>query len=228
VGPDAQSTSAFGVIFGATAAPMTNMTVGVSYSLKNTYTYKGVIDLGALNASPSGVKDIPAGDPSVLNAGVAYKMADWKFAVDYSRIFWTKSVAEGEELGWTDQGIIGAGTEYSRGDWAFRMGFNYGKSPIDTTETTPGTISGVPATKQTITLMNLAAFPAIAEAHLSAGAGYKFSPGLNADLAFVYSFSKTLARTGSGVNPGTVTSGTYTYTAKVSQWAIAAGLGYQF
>jgi long-chain fatty acid transport protein len=227
---DAKGASAFGVTFGATAKPLDNLQVGVSYTIKNKYTYKAVIDLSQLNGTAATPNDIHAGEPAILNAGVAYEMSGWKFSADYWRIFWSKTEGQGS-LGWMDQSVFGVGANYAMNDWDFSAGFNYGKSPIDVTETST-TLSGVTATNQTISLMNIAAFPGISEAHLGGGAGYKVSSSVRAELSFVYTFSKTLKRTATtgGASPttGTVGANNYAYTGKVSQWALGLGLSYLF
>lgn len=230
-GPAPHGDTSFGAIFGVSAEPIANLTIGATYQLKTTQTHEKVLDLGALSGVPTGLKPLDSGEPQQLGVGVAYDYSDWTFTADYRLLCWNST--EGyKQLGWQNQSVIALGTQYKMNDWAFRLGFNHGNSPIEdkTGETiaTPTTISGVTVYPQSISLLNMGAFPAISATHLAGGMGYNLTADLSLDAAFVYAFKKTAVRSGTGSSPLTGAAGAYTYTARVSQWSAAAGLSYRF
>jgi long-chain fatty acid transport protein len=232
-GPAAHGATAFGAIIGVTSKPIESLSFGATFQQGTTETHKNVIDLAKLLGTPSGtLHEIKSGEPDQLGLGLAYTgITNLKLLLDYRLIWW--STTEGlRELAWKNQHVLAFGTEYWLDALALRLGFNWATSPIENVgselATTMTTISGIPVSAQSISLFNVAAFPGISRTHLTAGAGYKITEDFQADLAFLYAFKNTLTRTGVGVNPTTGGAGAYTYTGRVSQWLIAAGMSYRF
>ncbi len=123
--------------------------------------------------------------PAEIGIGLAYKMAQHKFAFDYKQIKW--SDAKGySDFGWEDQDIYAFGYEYSADNWAVRAGYNYASSAV------------VSNANPMLNMLNLLGFPATAETHYTLGGTYEFSNQFSIDLAYAYSpeTSKTFSLAG--------------------------------
>jgi long-chain fatty acid transport protein len=109
-------------------------------------------------------------------------------------------------LGWSDQWVLKVGAEYAPGavkGLKLRAGYDYGKSPLDETRA-----------------FESIAFPAIAEHHITLGAGYETGKWA-VNLAGVYSPESKL----SGSNPA---QGILAYDVTMSQLAFELGAAYRF
>ncbi|WP_456451981.1 OmpP1/FadL family transporter [Hydrogenimonas sp.] len=166
--------------------------VGFGFSAGLTYDFSNGLILGAVYKSPikmryEGVLSKATfqimGDtleqPAEYGVGFDYSRGRHTLAADYKRIGWG-SVTGYEEFAWRDQDVYAVGYEYATPEWALRVGYNYAKTPIRT----------LPPSKAVLNLLNLVGFPATAEAHYTAGAGYRIDAGTSMDLAFVYAPNK--------------------------------------
>jgi long-chain fatty acid transport protein len=114
--------------------------------------------------------------------------------------------ANGWNLNWDDQLVVKVGAEYQlpmMKALRVRAGYNYGAAPIDPDRA----------------FENIA-FPAIAEHHVTLGAGYEFGK-LAVNAAFMYSPEASFK----GANPS---AGIVSYEAKMTQTAFELGVTYGF
>ena len=154
--------------------------IGLAYDLGN-----GLI-LGAKYRTPiamrysnsAGGKDLELQQPGEFGAGFSYRYERHTLAFDYKRIQWG-SAAGYKSFGWHDQNVYAVGYQYMTEAWALRLGYNRGKSPIDTTRTAGWQ-----------DYLNLLGFPATSENHYTLGASYRMNRKCTIDVAAVYSPKK--------------------------------------
>lgn len=210
-----------GAQFGVTYVVAEGWQAGASYQTHVKIDYPNIIDLdqfGGLMGTPG--DDIRTEQPGELGLGVSYATGDWLFLVDYRWIAWSSSQGF-RELGWQDQHAISLGVQRAFGAWKLRAGFNYAKSPINDASGESGTttIDGHVVGKSAVSILNMVAFPALAHAHITVGAGWDISPTLSLELAAMYSPKATVTRSGTDL-----TATAFNYRGEVSQWSIGAGL----
>jgi len=224
---------AFGGTFGLHANVVENLSVGASYSMKTNLKIKELVDLdgfgpGTGSAVTAGaLDDVTIQEPDEVNVGVAFQATeDLILAVDYRLKRWAASETF-NDLGWTDQHVIALGAQYQMGEWALRSGVNYGKSPIEDKtgqlDTPVVDMEGHTVFPSSVTLLNMASFPAISEWNLSAGVGWAVSSALDLDMAFVYSPSKTVSHSGTNF-----ASAAYTRSGTMAQWSLGMNAAYRF
>ncbi|MEZ4222997.1 MAG: outer membrane protein transport protein [Polyangiaceae bacterium] len=117
------------------------------------------------------------------------------------------------QMRWRDQVVAAVGAEYSVvADVALRIGYNYGKSPVE-----PDGINPL--------------FPAVSEHHLTLGAGARVLAGLGFDAAVEYSPKNTVssnAQNQMALQPGTNTPSGYSFDVAMSQLTVHLGARYLF
>jgi long-chain fatty acid transport protein len=171
---------------------------------------------------PAGQDTIQFNQPDVVTVGVAVKPLDaLTVAADVEWIHWTTSNGQNYplytsdvattgampwNLNWSDQWVFKVGAQYRVIDpLVLRAGYNYGKSPLDPSRA----------------FENIA-FPAIAEHHITFGAGWDITRQVGLNLAAMFVPQATL----SGSNPQQQYIASYTTT--MSQFALDLALAYRF
>jgi long-chain fatty acid transport protein len=224
----------YGASVGVQYRPVDLVTLGLAYESKSSFEDFS-FDVPAqtnvvVGMNPGGqpiLMDFAAGQetldfdqPQVVTAGAAVRpLEGLTLAADVEWIDWTQTngkdkpqvtsdpnatAAQAWNLGWDDQVVLKLGGEYAATKTVkVRAGYNYGKMPLDASRA----------------FENIA-FPAIAEHHFTAGAGYAFS-GLTVNAAVMYSPESKL----SGGNAGQQIA---TYETKMSQLAFDLGVSYRF
>lgn len=194
-------------------------------------------NIGEPGTNPAALSDITVNQPAEAALGIAFRPSDnFKVTFDYRYIAWSKTSGYGEnDLGWSDQHVLAVGGQYSMDKLALRMGFNYGASPIKNIAGENGeekySFQGTNIYRWGQTLLNLVAFPGVAQANLTLGAGYQITDALFADLGFQYSFSSQITHTGTSTTFGNKFQGgnpNYSFAVDSKQWSLAAGVGYRF
>lgn len=150
--------------------------IGMAYDFQN-----GLI-VGAKYRTPISMSyDISGGgefrleQPGEFGVGFSYSYEAHTIAFDYKNIQWGS--AEGyKNANWKDQSVYAVGYRYSMDNLSLSLGYNYGKTPIDTHKASAIT-----------NYMNLLGFPATSEHHYTAGISYKIDNSLSIDLATIYS-----------------------------------------
>lgn len=225
----ASSATDFGAQFGVAVRPMENMTIGVTYLTRTSFLYKGLIAIDNFgpNANPANTpNDFTLDQPDEIAAGISYSpIPELTIAFDYRNIGWSR--AEGyQEFGFSTQNVVSIGGEYKMEEWRFRAGFNYAATPLAnvTGENGATTINlqGHQVFAQSISLLDVFAFPGITTSSITAGVGYSFGHLVDVNVAGIISPSATLTRSGTGAQ------GAYNYSTSVSQWAVVASASASF
>ena len=221
-------TSAFGLggTLGLRYAPLKWLALGAAYESKSTFQDFAVQVPAHTVQTPTGPVAAPAGidkltfdQPQAVTVGFAANpYAPLTLAFDVQWINWAQtngaslpvysqqSGAMPWNLNWGNQVVFKMGAQYKvNRTLALRAGYNYGKSPLDSTRA----------------FENIA-FPAIAEHHVTGGFGLNLSDKFAMNFAAMYVPTATL--TGSNPNPQMIAS----YTTTMSQFAIDANVAYQF
>ena len=156
--------------------------IGIAWKITDSFRvgamYKSAISM-RYNGS-NGANNLDLEQPQQYGVGISYSYTHHTVAFDYKEILWSE--ADGySNFGWQDQKVYAVGYQYdSFNGWVFRMGYNYGKSAIDTSHKT-----------NLQNYLNLLGFPATSEQHYTVGGSFDISDSTNIDIAFVYSPTKT-------------------------------------
>jgi len=201
---------------------------GAGFTLGLLYKFNEMLNLGASYESHTWMnrhynyKDVAPciDEPQVVNFGVALKPInnfEWTYGTRY--INWTgvKILADTPAkggFGWGDQWVFATGAEYTFKDkknndkLKLRLGYNYGKSPI-----------------QSSVVFANALIPVIMEHHLTTGFSYFLTKNLLLDFVWEHHFKNVMADNGAGDFYSVAGNGTkITASAEV----ISVGLGYKF
>ena len=113
-------------------------------------------------------------------------------------------------MNWKDQWVVKLGAQYKVLEkLALRAGFNYGKMPLDPSRAFENLV-----------------FPAVAENHFTAGAGYAVTPAIDLLLAGMYSPTAKISGTNAGPPPGGQLIASYS--TQMSQYQIDLGATFKF
>ncbi len=234
-----QSTRAADAKFGVGAQagvalkPAKGLDIGVTYQTRSKLGFKNMIDWGVLTTGTStGLSPITVTQPTELAAGISYSITDtWRVAFDWRYIGWRGAAGYGD-LGWTDQNVFALGTQYQLDKLALRAGFNYAKSPIESRTGTNGlgnyNFQGTTLPTVLVDRLNMIAFPAMGQSHITVGAGYAVSSDIDLDLAFLYMPKVTTVRSGTTLVTPPSTLGPYSLTTELTQWSVTVGGTYRF
>ena len=219
--------SAFGIgaTIGAKITPMKILTIGLAYETKSFFQ-----DF-AYN-TPAGVDKLTFNQPGVLTGGVAVRPLEMLLvAADVAWIDWptsnganlpayskNSSGAIPWNMNWSGQVVFKIGVEVTPVEWlALRAGFNYGKKPLDASRA----------------FENIC-FPAIAESHITLGAGFNLGKHVAVNLGAMIApevsitGSNPLPPQGTPGYPGPYGQGIQSYTTSMSQFGLDAGIAYKF
>jgi long-chain fatty acid transport protein len=219
--------SAFGLgaTLGVKITPVKILSIGLAYETKSFFQ-----DF-AYN-TPAGVDKLTFNQPGVLTGGVAVRPIEMLLvAADVEWIDWTStnganlpafsqnsSGAMPWNMNWSSQVVFKIGVQVTPLDWlALRAGFNYGKNPLDSSRA----------------FENIC-FPAIAESHITLGAGFDLGKHVAINLGGMYAPSVSLSGSnplppmGTPGYPGPYGQGIASYTTTMSQLGIDAGVAYKF
>ena len=198
-------------------------TVGAGFTLGLLYKFNDMISLGTSYESHNWqghhykYKDcLPYIDePPIINAGISIKpIKDLELTYDTRFINWTDvKIAENSPdnggFGWKDQWVFAVGSEYTtfKDKLKLRLGYNYGRSPI----------------QRDVVFAN-ALLPVIVEHHLTTGFSYYITKALSMDFAWEHGFKNSMSDKG-GDAADAIGTGTKV-TAAVD--ILTLGLGYKF
>ena len=221
----AASAFGLGATLGVKATPIKMLTIGLAYETKSFFQ-----DF-AYN-TPAGVDKLTFNQPGVLTLGAAVRPLEMLLvAADVEWIDWgstnganlpafsqNASGAMPWNMNWSSQVVFKIGVEVTPLDWlAVRAGFNYGKNPLDASRA----------------FENIA-FPAVAETHLTLGAGFNLGKHVAINVGGMWapsvsiSGSNPLPPMGTPGYPGPYGQGIASYTTSMSQFSLDAGIAYKF
>jgi len=156
--------------------------LGVVYHFENGLKVGGVYQTPIsmeYHANTPWVENLKLEQPQEYGVGFSWQSGVHTVAMDYKRINW--NTAEGyKNFGWNAQNLFAVGYEYHIERGALRVGYNYAKSPIDTTKAQP-----------LQNYLNLLGFPATSKEHYTLGGSYSIAKHYTMDFATVYSPEET-------------------------------------
>ncbi len=219
----------FNPAFGGAASFPSAGSFGYGATLGITYQASKLVTLGAAYETKSFFQDfeftvggqkakLAFDQPQLATVGVAIRPVEWLLvAIDGQWINWsdtmgknlpkfTQPAGNNFDMNWEDQFVLKAGVEWAcrlHHPLKLRLGYDYGKSPVDASNAYASIL-----------------FPAIAEHHVTVGAGYDLGKVL-VNFAFVYSPESKI----SGANQ---TQGIVAYETKMSQTQVELGASYRF
>ena len=200
-----------------------DITAGAGFTLGLLYRYNEMLSLGASYESHNWQQHhhkyedcLPYIDePPIVNVGISIKpIKNLELTYDTRYINWTdvklaRLTPSQGGFGWRDQWVFAVGSEYTtfKDKLKLRLGYNYGRSPI----------------QHNVVFAN-ALMPVIVEHHLTTGFSYFFTKDLSLDCAWEHHFRNVMADYG-GDSGDVIGTGT-----KVTAAAdvISVGLGYKF
>jgi len=186
--------------------------------------------------------DLTLEQPWELAVGFAYDpVKTMTITMDYRYIPWSGTKGYGE-FGWSDQTVIALGAEVRKEAWKFRFGYNHADNPlakVDPNEWGMGTVNiqGHTVFKQSLSMLNTVAFPAITTTHFTAGLGYAFSEDLTMNASVVYAPKVTYIAQGRLVpnlgqpdaKYGNIDASLpYAYKTSMTQLSFTYGMNYRF
>jgi len=199
--------------------------------------------------NPNNLDDLTMEQPWEIAIGAAYELTEQvTITGDYRYIAWGQ--ADGyKDFGWENQSVYALGFEFRPNkQFRFRGGYNYADSPLKNESGEIGSllndVQGSYVFNQSISMLNIVGFPAIATTHFTLGAGYDFTENLTLDGAFMYSPETEVTRSGA-LLPGAsslvddvtgLPTGIhipaldmdYEYTTKMEQMTLSLGVNYRF
>jgi long-chain fatty acid transport protein len=237
---DSTSALGFGVTLGATFKPVKDLTIGLAWESKSSFgNFEWDIPSHAVvtdpTTSPPGMTTVAGGtdsldfdQPQMVTLGAAYRVIEpLLVAADVEWINWSSVMGKNQpkysndiaiptgtgstafNMNWSDQVVVKVGAELAATkELKIRAGYNYGKTPLD----------------EKRAFENIA-FPAVAEHHITLGAGYDIGK-LTVNVAGVYSPEAKISGANAAMPPaGQAIPG---YESKMSQVAVDLGLAYKF
>jgi long-chain fatty acid transport protein len=232
---DSTGAFGFGVTLGATFKPVKDLTLGLAWESKSSFgdfswdvaphTVMVPTPTGPTPMAAAGGTDkLDFDQPQVVTLGASYRVIEpLLVAADVAWINWSSTMGKGQpkytndtsltgtgsqsfDMNWSDQVVVKVGAELAATkELKIRAGYNYGKMPLDKARS----------------FENIA-FPALAEHHVTLGAGYDIGK-LTINVAGVWSPEAKLSGTDSSPS-AMITS----YETKMSQVAVDLGLAYRF
>jgi long-chain fatty acid transport protein len=217
-----------GVTVGLKLNPSKQVSIGFAYETRTSFQDFSFDVPAHTGMTPGGPYPFPGGtdkltfhQPSVISAGLAVKvLPTLLLAADFQQIGWNQTNGANQpafssdtratgsmpfNMTWKEQAVIKVGAEYQAlPALKVRCGWNYGQNPLDPSRA-----------------FENVAFPAIAEHHLSLGAGYALSDALAINVAAAYAPKVTIT----GANPE---QGITWYTTSMSQLALDLGVAWKF
>jgi len=219
---DSQGAFGFGGTIGLTFKPVKDLTIGVAYESKSFFgDFEWDIAANNFmgNSFAGGTEKLSFDQPQVATVGASYKMDALLVAADVEWINWSDTNGKDQpefttanttgympwNMNWSDQVVVKVGAQFeATKELKIRAGYNYGKMPLD----------------EDRAFENIA-FPAVAEHHVTLGAGYDIG-GLSVNLAGVWSPEAKISGSNlaeQGIGP---------YESKMSQVQVDLGVGYKF
>jgi long-chain fatty acid transport protein len=183
---------------------------------------------------PGGVDKLTFNQPCVVTVGASVRPLEMLLvAADVEWINWpatngadkpaysqNSSGAMPWNMNWSDQWVFKIGAQVTPLDWlAVRAGFNYGKMPLDPSRA----------------FENIA-FPAVAETHLTLGAGFNLGKHVAINVGGMWAPSTSISGSNAappqGLAPpgytGPFGQGIASYTTSMTQVGLDAGIAYKF
>lgn len=204
---DEGSTTGYGVKLGANW----NVTNGIAVAaMVQPKIVMGEINWWENFMAGTGVSDTALTTPNEYGIGAKFAVGkNVDILADILYYQWT-SVEVFKFFGWDDQTVIKVGAEFRpSNNLALRVGYNYGKSPIQGDVLPPAGGGGATA------VMLNSYFPAVSEHHVTLGLGYQMDKNLAINAYYLYSPKTKISDT---ISPVSI---------EMTQNAFGIGVNYQ-
>ena len=232
---DTSNTFGYGATIGLKFTPVKEVSIGLAYETKSNFSdFKFDIPAHVAPDGAGGTVNIPAGtdelafdQPAVASGGIAWMPTSaLVLGVDVQWINWSDVMGKNKpkytntdpttgasttgaipfNMSWDDQVVFKVGGQFqATKELALRLGYDYGKHPL----TADRAFENI-------------AFPAVAEHHITAGAGYAVTDKLAINVAGMFSPKSKV----SGANAAG--QGIVAYETNMSQFSIDVGVAWQF
>ncbi|MEW6116788.1 MAG: outer membrane protein transport protein [Nitrospirota bacterium] len=203
--------------------------VGISYVSPQSITHRDVAHFDT-----DGIKDnLTLEQPQSAGAGIAYAPSP-RLLIEANVKWINWGDAKGyRDFDWRDQWVYAFGIQYNpASSLALRAGINYGRNPVrthqgfnaDTASFTP--VQGKNVSTFNYELLRIIGFPAIAETHVTFGAGYRFTQRFEMNIGYTHAFRKTASETGKDFGgPG---GPDVSLTSKLAENSFEFGISWRF
>jgi len=232
--------SAFGAgaTIGVKVTPIPELTLGAAYETKSwfqDFAFATPVRANPFAGAPGQPETLPGGvdkiafdQPQVVTIGAAGRpLRPLLVAADVEWINWSQTNGSGLpamiqnasgalpwNLAWNDQLVFKVGVEVTAlPALRLRAGYNYGKAPLDATRA----------------FENIA-FPAVTEHHFMGGFGLDVSAKLGLNVGIMLAPTAKVGGANGAPPPalGGDGQGITSYEARMSQWAVDAGIAYRY
>jgi len=207
----------YGATLGVKVTPIENLSLGAAYETRSHFQDFS-FDV------PGGKDKLRFDQPQVATLGAAVRPVEaLLLAADLEWIDWSSTMgknlprysqnqsgAQPFDMGWKDQWVVKLGVQLRAAKGLdLRAGYNYGKMPLASSRAFENLV-----------------FPAVAEHHFTAGAGYAVNDRIGVQLTGMYSPGAKI----SGANAGPPPAGQMiaSYSTEMSQFQLDLGATYRF
>lgn len=194
--------------FGIIVKPHDQINLGLTYITAQPIKYDRVADFDGDGT----LDNLKLASPQQLGFGISYSPTPrLVLETDVKWINW--SDADGyKDFDWSDQWVFNIGVQYKPIDvLTLRAGYNYGESPVKKHSFSGAqtvTVQGKTMNSYYYETFRLVGFPAIAEHHITFGAGYDINSKFAIHAGYMHAFSNSITETGTNVlgNAATIKS----------------------
>jgi long-chain fatty acid transport protein len=211
---DTANSFGYGATVGIKYSPLQAVTLGAAYETRSSFQdfefdVPGGTDALAFDQPPSATVGVSVRPVEMLLLAADVQWIGWSETMGNQKPKYTNDVsATGAipfDMGWDDQWVFKVGAEVApMPGLKVRAGYDYGKTPLEKERA----------------FENLA-FPAVAEHHITLGAGWDAAPRWTVNVAGMYSPSAKL-------EGGNALQGLPEYTTEMSQLQVDLGVAYRF
>jgi long-chain fatty acid transport protein len=206
----------YGATLGLKVTPVKPLTLGAAFETRSNFQ-----DFSF--SVPGGKDKLSFDQPAVATVGASLRPIDpLLVAADLEWIGWSSTMGKDKprysesqpttmpfNMGWKDQWVLKLGLQVTPvSGLDLRAGYNYGKMPLDKTRAFENLV-----------------FPAVAEQHFTAGAGYALTEAIAVNVTGMYSPEAKLSGGNGGPPPGQMIDA---YTTRMSQWQVDLGASFKF
>lgn len=214
-----------GVQLGAIYKPSNELSFGLTYVSPQNVDHDNVADFDG----DGNLDTLKVEAPQQVGFGAAYDFFSSKLLVeaDLKWLNWSEANAY-KEFDWDDQWVFAIGGELEPTKNLFlRLGYNYGKNPVNTHNGFNGTgttsVQGKTMNTYYYETFRIIGFPAIVEHHITGGIGYQFTDRFMIHAGAVFALENDIKQSGTDVTGQPVTM-----ESSLSEYSIDFGFTWRF
>jgi long-chain fatty acid transport protein len=200
---------------------------GLVYVTPQNITHHDVADFDGNGTAD----DLDLESPQSVGFGIAYEPIPQVLLIEANTKWLNWSNAEGyDDFGWDDQWVFNIGAQYKPiPKLALRIGYNYGKNPVDEHNGWEGSppantvnVQGKKVNRFQYEVLRITGFPAVVEHHITAGIGYEVTKNISLNLGYMHAFENDIKEHGTFFGAKT------TVESKLYEDSIDFGLTWRF